>query len=77
MAEDDGTVNAAAVLADLTVQAMMFDMDVDIETVSLVPKRKDNVPMWTKRWREKEHGADRKPEDYEGGKDDRDYDPTR
>ena len=70
--EDEETAaELAAVAADLSVQAMMFDMDVDIEAVSLVPKRTDNVPIWIKRWREKEKGADRTPQDYEGGEDER------
>lgn len=54
------------VLADLQIQAMMFDMDIDLETASLVEKRKDNQPMWLKAWKDKENGGDRQPEDYEG-----------
>lgn len=61
----------ATKIADLTIQAMMFDMDVDIETASLVPKRTENLPIWIKRWRAKEEGSDRSPQDYEGGKDER------
>lgn len=56
---------------DLQVQAMMFDMSVDIETLTLVPKQVDNTPVWIKNWREKEHESDRKPEDYEGGSNER------
>lgn len=59
-------------LADLTIQSIMFDMDIDLETASLVPRQHaEEVPIWIKKWREKEHGADRKPENYEGGKDER------
>lgn len=45
-------------LADLKVQAMMFDMDIDIETWSLVPKVKSEQPFWITRWREKEANSD-------------------
>lgn len=45
-------------LTDLEVKAMMFDMDIDIETWSLVPKNKYAEPIWITRWKEKEHGAD-------------------
>lgn len=57
-------------VADLQIQAMMFDMDVDVEAARLIPKRIDVVPIWIKKWKEKENGSDRNPEDYEGGKDD-------
>lgn len=58
-------------LADLTVQAAMFEMDIDIETMSLTPKKSYSLPIWIKRWRNKEQGSDRTPQDYEGGKDER------
>lgn len=45
-------------VADLKIQAMMFDMAIDIETWSLVPKRKDTTPAWVKRWEEKRSEAD-------------------
>lgn len=38
---------------DLKIQAMMFNMDVDIEALSLVPKHKDSTPIWVKRHQEK------------------------
>lgn len=44
--------------ADLIVQAMMFDMDVDIETWTLMPKRKDEIPFWIKRWRSQQAERD-------------------
>lgn len=43
---------------DLLIQAMMFDMDIDFETVSIVPKIKDTTPVWVKKWKEKENGKD-------------------
>lgn len=47
-----------AAYADLQVQAMMFGMDIDIETWSLVPKQTYNEPFWLTRWKEKRDGAD-------------------
>lgn len=58
-------------LADLTIQAMLFDMGIDLETASLTPKVKDPTPIWIRKWRDKEAGGDRQPNDYEGGKDER------
>lgn len=49
---------AVAKWKDLQIQAMLFDMDIDIETWSLVPKRKDVTPIWIKRWREKQDNSD-------------------
>lgn len=57
---------AKKTVADLQVQSMMFDMVVDWETLTLVPKTKDETPFWIKKWKEKESGSDRQPEDYEG-----------
>lgn len=56
-------------VADLLVQAMMFDMGIDWETGLLVPKQQDNTPFWLKRWKENQQGGDRQPGDYEGGHD--------
>lgn len=44
--------------ADQQVQAMIFDMDVDIETLSLIPKSTYKEPAWLSRWKEKQNGAD-------------------
>lgn len=55
-----------SVLDDLKIQAMLFNMDIDIETLSLEPKLKDETPVWLKRWKEKESGGDRQPNDYQG-----------
>lgn len=46
---------------DLKVQAMMFDMEVDWETLQLVPKRIDETPSWIKRWRERLNDQDFDP----------------
>lgn len=45
-------------VADLKIQAMMFDMDIDFETLELIPKTKDTTPIWIKRWNEKRASAD-------------------
>lgn len=46
-------------LANLRVQAMIFDMEVDIETMSLVPKKPPVIePFWIRRWRENREAAD-------------------
>jgi hypothetical protein len=44
--------------AELQVQAMIFDMDVDIETWTLVPKSTYKEPRWITVWKEKQYGAD-------------------
>ena len=46
-------------LADLRIQAMMFDMDVDLETASLVPKSAEIAPQWLTRWKDKMAESDR------------------
>lgn len=43
---------------DLLVQAMLFDMDIDIETWSLVQKDNYQEPFWLTRWKDKENGKD-------------------
>lgn len=45
-------------LADLKIQAMILDMDVDIETWKLVPKVEDLKPEWSKRWLDKRNQLD-------------------
>lgn len=57
--------------ADLAIKSIMFDIDIDIETWSLIPKRKNTVSIWMTKWREKEQTSDRQPNDYEGGSDER------
>lgn len=48
---------------DLKVQSLMLDMDMDVETFQLIPKRR-----LTKSWRDrfKYLNNDRTPEDYQG-----------
>ena len=46
------------VINDLKIQAMMFDMAIDYETLTLEPKRKDLTPIWIKKWREKFEESD-------------------
>lgn len=46
------------ILDDLKVKAMMFDMDVDIEALRVVEKRKDERPHWQLAWNEKRSQAD-------------------
>lgn len=55
---DKTATKAVSKYADLQVQSMMFDMDIDVETWSLVPKAKDETPIWIKRWRENRESAD-------------------
>lgn len=43
---------------DLMIQAMMFDMDIDWETLSLVEKAKDETQSWIKNWKEKQNASD-------------------
>ena len=52
-------------LDELRVQAMMFDMDIDYETLSLMPKHKDTTPIWLKIWKEKVDASDSRLYDFE------------
>lgn len=46
-------------VADLRVQAMMFDMNIDWETLELVPKvQVEEDPFWLARWKEKRDQSD-------------------
>lgn len=47
-----------AKLADLKIQAMIFDMDIDIETWSLIPKSDYKEPYWLSRWKAKQEERD-------------------
>lgn len=49
-------------LADLQVQAMIFDMDIDIETWSLTPRQKHQEADWLTQWKEKVANGDNQPE---------------
>lgn len=56
--EDKATQSLAlAKLNDLKVQAIIFDMEIDIETWSLAPKSKKQ-PIWLTRWQEKRDDSD-------------------
>lgn len=48
---------ALAKLNDLKVQAIIFDMAVDVETWSLVAKSKKQ-PIWLTRWQDKRDDSD-------------------
>lgn len=52
-------------LADLRIQAIMFDMDIDLEAFSLKPKKEEERPTWFSRYMERFHYADNLPEDPE------------
>jgi hypothetical protein len=55
----EGTLtNVTKAFAALQIKSMIFDMDMDIETWSLVPKRTDQDEPWLTKWKEKEHGKD-------------------
>lgn len=63
MADDLGLTQEQAeevirAMNDLKIQAMMFDMDIDIETWTLLPKETFRHPVWIQRWREKEDNSD-------------------
>lgn len=45
-------------LNELRVQAMLFDMDIDLETFELVPKISYERPEWLERWQDKQDEAD-------------------
>lgn len=49
-------------IADLRIQAMMFDMDVDIETLELVPKTQQKEAVWLTRWLNRFNEGDNFPE---------------
>lgn len=44
--------------AALQVQAILFDMDIDIETWTLVPKSTYKEAVWITRWKEKQNDSD-------------------
>lgn len=47
---------------DLKIQAMMFDMDIDWETLELMERLVDDTPFWLKRWKDKVAEGDNQPE---------------
>ena len=45
-------------VADLKIQAMLFGMEIDWDTLSLTEIIKHKAKPWLERWREKESGRD-------------------
>lgn len=45
-------------LADLHIQAMLFDLEVDIERWTLRPKTDYKEPFWITRWKDKLNDSD-------------------
>lgn len=50
---------------DLKIQGMMFDMMVDWETLTLVPKPVYKEAFWLTKWKDKRDGSDNLPESPE------------
>ena len=50
---DDQKDELLSRVADLQIQAMMFDMDIDYETLSLTERIKYNQPIWLQRYKTK------------------------
>jgi hypothetical protein len=51
------------VIADIKVRAMMFDMDVDVETLGLIPKKQPvQEPQWLKNYKDKREDSDNLPD---------------
>lgn len=55
----------AKTLADLKIQALIFDMDIDIETLSLMPKSTSVEPAWLTQWKNRFGDGDNDPSDPE------------
>lgn len=53
------TADDIEILSDLKIQAMLFDLDIDIESLSLVPKSREIAPKWLTSWKEKVAESDR------------------
>lgn len=49
-------------LADLRIQSMLFDMDIDWELLTLCEKTKHSRPDWLTSWKEKIDNGDNQPE---------------
>lgn len=56
-------------VADLKIQAMMFDLDIDFETLELIPKETYKEPFWLSRWKDKLDNSDYMPD----GSDDQEW----
>lgn len=50
---DDQKDELLSKVADLQIQAMMFDMDIDYETLSLTERIKYDQPIWLQRYKTK------------------------
>lgn len=50
--------NFLKVYADLKIQSMLFDMNIDIETMSLTETVKHEKKPWLDRWKDKMNQAD-------------------
>lgn len=58
MSEEDRAILERKI-ADLKIQSMMFDMDIDWETLQVVPKGKvEPEAIWLTRWKEKVDQSD-------------------
>lgn len=40
-------------VADIQIQAMLFNMDIDWELLELIPKETYKEPFWLSRWKDK------------------------
>jgi hypothetical protein len=70
---DEQKERIRSIAADLKIQAMMFDLDVDWESLELTPKRTDTQPFWVKNWKDKLNESDYMTD----GSDDQEYDNER
>lgn len=59
---DDAALEA---IADLQIQAMLFDARIDWERLELDFTKPVKQAQWLTNWRDKEQSGDRTPEDYE------------
>lgn len=58
MSDDTLTKEAQARLNDLKVQAIMFDLEVDIEALTLVAKSTHKDAVWITRYKDKRAESD-------------------
>lgn len=55
-----------AVVDDLEVQGMIFDGDIDYETLEIIPKRSKKNRTWLDDYKDRMHESDRTNADYQG-----------
>lgn len=48
-------------LADLSIKSILFDMDIDIETLTIIPKNNHRQQPWLKNWKDKQRESDNDP----------------